>query len=96
MALKNDRLVQQNHLLQSVLEVSNILKQRRPDLCTSILPILTDAQILLSKEHLSNDDLVWLDKAMGYLCYFKSDETSSQSALRQYEKKDLLNSGGRL
>ncbi len=69
--LKNNKHIQQENLLESVLEVSNILKQRRPDLNTSTIPILTDVQTLLGKSSLSDDDLEWIDKAIGYLCHFK-------------------------
>jgi len=69
--LESSRLVQQENLLESVLEVSNILKERRPDLNTSTIPILTDAEALLTKGALSNEDLEWLEKAVGYLCHFK-------------------------
>ncbi len=68
--MKRNQIIQQESLLESVLEVSNILKQRRPDLNTSIT-ILTDAQTLLSKGSLSDDDLEWIDNAIGYLCHFK-------------------------
>ncbi len=30
-----------------------------------------DAQVLLSKGDLSDDDLEWIDNAIGYLCHFK-------------------------
>ncbi len=69
--MENNRIIQQGNLLESVLEVSNILKQRHPDLNTSTIPILTDVQTLLSKSSLSDDDLEWIDKAIGYLCHFK-------------------------
>ncbi len=69
--MNNNKCVQQEKLLESVVTVSNILKQRRPDLNTSTIPILMDAQVLLSKGDLSDDDLEWIDKAIGYLCHFK-------------------------
>ncbi len=69
--MNNNKYVQQENLLESVVTVSNILKQRRPDLNTSAIPILLDAQVLLSKGDLSDDDLEWIDKAIGYLCHFK-------------------------
>ena len=69
--MENYRLIQQNNLLESVLEVSNILKQRRPDLNISITQ-LAEIQALLNKDNLSSDDLEWIDKAIGYLCHFKS------------------------
>ncbi len=69
--MENNQMIQQGSLLESVLEVSNILKQRRPDLNTSTIPILTDVQTLLNKGSLSDDDLEWIDKAIGYLCHFK-------------------------
>ena len=69
--LENNRLVQQDNLLESVLEVSNILKQHRPDLNTSMIPQLTTVQVLLTKDNLSNDDLEQIDKVIGYLCHFK-------------------------
>ena len=68
--MENYRLIQQNNLLESVLEVSNILKQRRPDLDISINQ-LAEVQALLNKDSLSSDDLEWIDKAIGYLCHFK-------------------------
>ena len=68
--MENYRLIQQNSLLESVLEVSNILKQRRPDLDISINQ-LAEVQALLNKDSLSSDDLEWIDKAIGYLCHFK-------------------------
>ena len=68
--LENYRLTQQDNLLESVLEVSNILKQRRPDLDISINQ-LAEVQALLNKDSLSSDDLEWIDKAIGYLCHFK-------------------------
>ena len=69
--MKNNRLIQQENLLESVIEVSNILKQRRPDL-TGMISILTDAQILLAKDDLSYHDMEWIDKKIvGYLCHFK-------------------------
>jgi len=58
--LENNRLIQQDHLLESVLEVSNILKQRRPDLDTTISQ-LAEVQALLTKDHLSSDDLERID-----------------------------------
>ncbi len=69
--MESNQMIHQENLLESVLEVSNILKQRRPDLNTSIIPILTGAQALLSKGSLSDDDLEWIDEAIGYLCHFK-------------------------
>ncbi len=69
--MNNNKYVQQENLLESVVTVSNILKQRRPDLNISTIPILMDAQVLLSKGDLSDDDLEWIDKAIGYLCHFK-------------------------
>ena len=68
----NNRLIQQNNLLDSVLKVSNILKQRRPDLNTSIIPMLDKCQALLTKDNLSSNDLKWLDDVIcGHLCHFK-------------------------
>lgn len=69
--MENNRLIQQDNLLESVLEVSNILKQRRPDLNTSTIPQLAEVQALLTKDYLSSHDLEWIDKAIGYLCHFK-------------------------
>ena len=68
--MENYRLTQQNNLLESALEVSNILKQRRPDLDISINQ-LAEVRALLNKDILSSDDLEWIDKAIGYLCHFK-------------------------
>ena len=57
--------------MESVLEVSAILKQKRPDLNTS-LTILLKAETLLTKENLSDDDLIWIDEEIvQYLCHFK-------------------------
>ncbi len=69
--MNNNKYAQQENLLESVVTVSNILKQRRPDLSTSTIPILMDAQVLLSKGDLSDEDLERIDKAIGYLCHFK-------------------------
>jgi len=69
--LKSGKPVQQEKLLESVIKVSNILKQQRPDLNTSTIPILIDTQALLSKDNLSDYDLECIDKAIGYLCHFK-------------------------
>ena len=69
--MENNRLVQQDNLLESVLEVSSILKQRRPDLNTSMISQLTAVQALLTKDNLSNDDLEQIDKVIRYLCHFK-------------------------
>ncbi len=72
MKMKNNKHIQQENLLESVLEVLNILKQRRPDLKTNTIPILIDAQALLTKDNLSDNDLEWIDKEIiGYLCHFK-------------------------
>jgi len=68
---ENDRLIRQKELLGSVLEVSGILTQRRPDLNASIIPLLTETQALLTKDDLSDDDLERIDKIIGYLCHFK-------------------------
>ena len=69
--MDNNRLTQQKDLLESVLEVLNILKLRRPDLNTSTIPQLTAVQALLTKNNLSNDDLEQINKVIGYLCHFK-------------------------
>mgnify|MGYP006870941330 FL=1 len=69
--MDNNRLTQQKDLLESVLEVLNILKLRRPDLNTSTIPQLTAVQALLTKDNLSNDDLEQIDKVIRYLCHFK-------------------------
>ena len=66
----NNRLIQQDNLLESVSEVSNILKQRCPDMNVSITQ-LEAVQALLTKDSLSGDDVDWIDKAIGYLCHFK-------------------------
>jgi len=68
--LENNRLIQRDNLLESVLEVSNILKQRRPDLNTSIFQ-LAEIQTLLTKDNLLSDDLERIAKMIGYLCHFK-------------------------
>lgn len=69
--LGNVRLVRQKELLESVLEVSDILKQRRPDLNGSTLPLLAEVQSLLVKDGLSGGDLERIEKIVGYLCHFK-------------------------
>lgn len=69
--MEGNRLIQQKNLLESVLEVSTILKARRPDLKTSTIPILTEAEVRLTKDALSEEDLHWIEKAVGYLCHFK-------------------------
>ena len=69
--MENNRLIQQDSLLESVLEVSDILKQRRPDLNTSTILQLAEVQALLTKDNLSTDDLERIDKMIGYLCHFK-------------------------
>ena len=58
--MENDRFIQQHDLLASVLEVSEILKQRRPDLDTSTIPRLAEIQALLLKDNLLSDDLDWI------------------------------------
>ena len=68
--MENNRLIQQNNLSESVLEVLSILKKRRPDLNINITQ-LTEVQVLLSKDNLSSDDLDRIDKMIGYLCHFK-------------------------
>ena len=68
--LEDNRRIQQDNLLESVLEVLNILKKRRPDLNINIAQ-LTEVQALLSKDNLSSDDLARIDKMIGYLCHFK-------------------------
>lgn len=68
--MKNSRLIQQDNLLKSVMEVSNILKQRRPDLDITILQ-LAEVQTVLSKNNLSSDDLKWIDKEIRCLCHPK-------------------------
>ncbi len=57
--------------MESVLEVTDILERRRPDLKTSTIPMLTDARARLTQDELSEEDLEWLDQAIGYLCHFK-------------------------
>lgn len=69
--MENDRFIQQHDLLASVLEVFEILKQRRPDLDTSIIPRLAEIQALLFKDNLLSDDLDWIYNEIGYLCHFK-------------------------
>ena len=69
--MENNKRIQQDNLLESVLEVLNILKLRRPDLNTSMIPQLTAVQALLTKNNLSNDDLEQINKVIGYLCHFK-------------------------
>lgn len=69
--MESNRLIQQHDLLESVLEVSDILKQRRPDLNTSTILKLEKIQSLLGRDILSSDDLDWIHNEMGYLCHFK-------------------------
>lgn len=69
--MDNTRHLQQANLLESVLEVSNILKQRRPDLIVN-LTILSKAEALLRKENLTDADFTWIDEEIvNYLCHFK-------------------------
>lgn len=68
--MKNNKLIQQENLLKSVLEVSNILKRQRPDLNITIRQ-LAEVQATLTKDNLSNVDLEGIDKTIGYLCHFK-------------------------
>ena len=61
----------QRELLERVLEVSDILRERRPDL-DSIIEILDQAEIRLCGDHLSEKDAAWIDKmVLQYLCHFK-------------------------
>lgn len=70
--MEKDKRIRKESLLESVIEVSDILKQRRPDLETSLLRTLSEAEAILRKDSLSDDDLAWLKKEiLTYLCHFK-------------------------
>lgn len=66
----NSRLIQRDNLLESVSEVSNILKKRRPDMDVNIT-LLEEVEALLTKGNLTSGDLERIDKTIGYLCHFK-------------------------
>lgn len=68
--MENNRLIQQHNLLESVSDVLNILKQRRPDMSVSITQ-LEEIQVLLAKDNLSNNELECIDKAIRHLCHLK-------------------------
>ena len=68
--MDNRKPIQQDDLLKSVLEVSDILKQQRPDLKMTISQ-LAEVQAVLLKSTLSTADLEWIDKTIRYLCHFK-------------------------
>ena len=68
--MDNNRLTQQKDLLKTVLEVSSILKQQRPDL-DIIIRQLAEVQTVLTKDDLSSDDLKWIYEAIGYFRHFK-------------------------
>lgn len=67
-----DRQEVQRELLERVLEVSGILRERRPDLLDSIIWELDEAAVRLRKEQMSEEDVDWIDrKVIQYLCHFK-------------------------
>ena len=69
--MEHNKRIRQENLLESVLEVTSILKQGRPDL-SAVLAILFRAETLLKKESLTDDDLTWIDEnIVHYLCHFK-------------------------
>ena len=61
--MDNNRLTQQKDLLKTVLEVSSILKQQRPDL-DIIIRQLAEVQTVLTKDDLSSDKLKWIYEAI--------------------------------
>lgn len=69
--MESNRVMHQKDLLESVLEVLTILKERRPDL-ENLITILTNAEVLLRKDNLSDTDLAWIDeKIIHYVCHPK-------------------------
>lgn len=69
--MEHNKRIRQENLLESVLEVTSILKQGRPDL-SAVLAILFRAETLLKKESLTDDDLAWIDEnIVRYLCHVK-------------------------
>lgn len=70
MFLENRQSIQKD-LSESVSEVLDILRRQRPDLHTSIFSQLAEMQELLTRDPLSDDNLKWIHKTIGYLCHFK-------------------------
>ena len=67
-----DRQEVQRELLERVLEVSGILRERRPDLVGSIIRNLDETAARLRQGELSKEDVDWIDRmVIGYLCHFK-------------------------
>lgn len=67
-----DRQDVQRELLERVLEVSGILRERRPDLLDSIIRNLDETAARLRQEALSEEDVDWIDGVViQYLCHFK-------------------------
>lgn len=67
-----DRQEVQRELLERVLEVSGILRERRPDLVGSIIRNLDETAARLWQGELSKEDVDWIDRmVIGYLCHFK-------------------------
>lgn len=60
--MEKDKRVRRESLLESVIEVSDILRERRPDLETSLLRTLSEVEAILRKNILSDDDLSWLKR----------------------------------
>lgn len=67
-----DRQDVQRELLERVLEVSGILRERRPDLLGSIIRNLDEVAARLRQGELSEEDVDWIDRmVIQYLCHFK-------------------------
>ena len=67
-----DRQEVQRELLERVLEVSGILRERRPDLLGSIIRNLDEVAARLRQGELSEEDVDWIDRmVIQYLCHFK-------------------------
>jgi hypothetical protein len=67
-----DRQEVQRELLERVLEVSGILRERRPDLVGSIIRNLDETAARLRQGELSKEDVDWIDRmVIQYLCHFK-------------------------
>lgn len=58
--------------MDSVIEISDILKRRRSNLGKTAIRTLSEAETLLKKDSLSDDDLAWLEEnILTYLCHPK-------------------------
>ena len=67
-----DRQDVKRELLERVLEVSGILRERRPDLLGSIIRNLDEVAAWLRQGDLSEEDVDWIDRmVIQYLCHFK-------------------------